>query len=280
VYWDFQKMLQVFQNLLDNALKFTSEGGEIVISAYSKSDFVELRVRDNGIGIPRDQLDRVFERFYQVDSSSTRRFGGSGLGLSIVREIVLAHRGKIFVESEEGKGTSFLMLMPMGEAERSRITEFLEEKTTKEALQEELKGNGEMILVVDDDEAFLKMMKMILPKEGYGVSVTADSTRVVEEARESNAQLIMLDLMMPEVDGFEVCRFLRRDPDLGDVPILVVSAAGSEEVGRKVFEAGADEHITKPFDQRDLLHHINRLLKGRMKRGQEDVPGGEGKTES
>lgn len=279
VYWDFQKILQVFQNLLDNALKFTPEGGKIVISAHSKSDFVEVNIKDNGIGIPKGELDRIFERFYQVDSSSTRRFGGSGLGLSIVREIILAHRGKIFVESEEGEGTSFLILMPIGEPDRSKITEQDVEGAEKGLPREGPLGNGEVILVVDDDEAFLKMMKMILPKEGYQVHSTADSTRVIEYAKKHGADLIMLDLMMPEIDGFEVCRHIRKDAGLSDIPVLVVSAAGSHGVGRKVFEAGADKHITKPFDQRDLFYQIDKLLKGSAKRKKEGSSGGEKKTE-
>jgi signal transduction histidine kinase/ActR/RegA family two-component response regulator len=280
VYWDFQKMLQVFQNLLDNALKFTSEGGKIDISAHYKSDFVEVKVRDNGIGIPRDQIDRVFERFFQVDSSSTRQFNGSGLGLSIVREIILAHQGKIFVESEEGKGTSFLILLPIGEPDRSRVVSKIAKKDLGERPHEGPKGNGELILVVDDDEAFLKMMNMILPREGYKVSSTADPTRVVEQVRDLNADLVMLDIMMPEVDGFEVSRRLRADDKVGDIPILVVSATGSDDAGRRIFEAGADGHVTKPFDQRDLLYHINTLLKGKVKRGREDNEGSDEGTKS
>jgi CheY-like chemotaxis protein len=280
VHWDFQKMLQVFQNLLDNALKFTSEGGKIVISAHSKSDFVELNIEDNGIGIPQSELDRIFERFYQVDSSSTRRFGGSGLGLSIVREIILAHRGKIFVESEEGKGTSFQILVPIGEPDRSEKDEQDAQVPQTDLPREGPLGNGEMILVVDDDMAFLQMMDMILPKEGYQVHSTTDSTRVIELARTHDADLIILDLMMPEIDGFQVCRHIRKDADLSDIPILVVSAAGSHEVGRKVFEVGADKHITKPFDQQDLFFQLDKLLKESTKRTKEGSLGSEKKKGS
>ncbi|MDT8395532.1 MAG: ATP-binding protein [bacterium] len=263
VYWDFQKMLQVFQNLLDNALKFTPSGGRIEIHASSKSDFIELRVADNGIGIPKDRLDQVFERFYQVDSSSTRRYGGSGLGLSIVREIVMAHNGKVFVESEEGRGTAFLILMPTGESEKIKEPES-SRGAGGEAVRTTPRGGGEKILVVDDDEAFLKMMKMILPREGYRVHYTSDSTKVIQYARKHNVDLIMLDLMMPEMDGYEVCRRVRKDADVRHIPILVVSAAGGKEVAKRVFEVGADEHITKPFDQQDILYRINYLL-GRSK---------------
>jgi signal transduction histidine kinase/ActR/RegA family two-component response regulator len=259
VFWDFQKMLQVFQNLLDNALKFTPSGGRIEISASYKSDFIEIRIVDNGIGIPKDRLNRVFERFFQIDSSSTRRFGGSGLGLSIVREIVMAHNGKIFVESEEGHGTTFLLLMPIGEPEKIKGPESLNGEGS-ETLRTAPRGNGETIMVVDDDDAFLKMMKTILPREGYRVHYTSDSTKVVQYVKKHKADLIMLDLMMPEMDGYEVCRKVRKDEEVRQIPILVVSAAGGKEVARRVFEAGADEHITKPFDQQDILYRINYLL--------------------
>jgi CheY-like chemotaxis protein/anti-sigma regulatory factor (Ser/Thr protein kinase) len=270
VYWDFHKMLQVFQNLLGNALKFTPAGGEISLAARSKSDFIEFRIVDNGIGIPKDRLDQIFERFYQVDSSSTRRFGGSGLGLSIVREIIVAHNGKVFVESDEGKGTCFLILMPVGEPDKPKYQDALGADSEFKGVQLSPKGQGETVLVVDDDEAFLKMMKMILPKEGYSVRYTTDSTKAIHYSKKHHVDLLMLDLMMPEVDGYEICRMVRKDDELKELPIMVVSAAGGKEVARRVFEAGADEHIVKPFDQQDLLHRINYLLEkgGRRKKAE------------
>jgi signal transduction histidine kinase/ActR/RegA family two-component response regulator len=260
VHWDFHKMLQVFQNLLDNALKFTPAGGQINLTVTSKSDFIELRVVDNGIGIPKERLDQIFERFYQVDSSSTRRYGGSGLGLSIVREIVVAHHGKVFVESDEEKGTSFLILMPVGEPDKPKYPDTLGAEPETKGVRLTPKGQGETILVVDDDDAFLRMMKMILPKEGYNVRYTSDSTKAIHYAKKYRVDLLMLDIMMPEIDGYEVCRRVRKDNEINQLPVIVVSAAGGKEVARRVYEAGANDHIIKPFDQRDLLYRINNLL--------------------
>ncbi len=260
VHWDFHKMLQVFQNLLDNALKFTPSGGNISLSAKNKSDFIELRIQDDGIGIPKDRLNQIFDRFYQVDSSPTRPYGGSGLGLSIVREIVLAHNGKIFVESDEGKGTCFLILMPLGEPDKAKYPDVSSTEQEVQGVRLAPKGHGETILVVDDDEAFLKMMQLILPKEGYDVRYTSDSTKAIYYAKKHHVNLIMLDLMMPNIDGYEICRMVREDNEIGTIPIMVVSAAGGKEVVRKVFEVGADEHIIKPFDQKDLLYRLNNLL--------------------
>jgi signal transduction histidine kinase/CheY-like chemotaxis protein len=277
VHWDFHKMLQVFQNLLDNALKFTPAGGRISLSARSKSDFVEIQVVDNGIGIPKDRQNQIFERFYQVDSSSTRRYGGSGLGLSIVREIVVAHNGKVFVESGEEKGTSFLILMPPGEPDKPKYPDPLGAEPETKGVELAPKGKGETILVVDNDEAFLKMMKMILPREGYNVRYTSDSTKAVHYAKKHLVDLLMLDLMMPEIDGYEVCRRVRRDDEIGDLPIMVVSAAGGNEVARRVFEAGADDHLIKPFDQQDLLSRMNDLLvKSVQRKGTGVTKGDEG----
>ncbi len=277
VHWDFHKMLQVLQNLLDNALKFTPAGGRISLSVRSKSDFIELKVVDNGIGIPKDRQNQIFERFYQVDSSSTRRYGGSGLGLSIVREIVVAHNGKVFVESGEEKGTSFLILMPPGEPDKPKYPDPLGAEPETKGVELAPKGKGETILVVDNDEAFLKMMKMILPREGYNVRYTSDSTKAVHYAKKHLVDLLMLDLMMPEIDGYEVCRRVRRDDEIGDLPIMVVSAAGGNEVARRVFEAGADDHLIKPFDQQDLLSRMNDLLvKSVQRKGTGVTKGDEG----
>ena len=119
VYWDQQKMIQVFQNLVGNALKFTPSGGRVTVSVFSKGDFIEFRVSDNGIGIPRESVQQIFDQFFQVDSSPTRTYGGSGLGLSFVREIVLAHDGKVLVKSEEGVGSTFFVLMPPGKMDQT-----------------------------------------------------------------------------------------------------------------------------------------------------------------
>ena len=261
VHWDQQKIVQVFQNLIDNAIKFTPAGGHISISARSKSDFIELRVSDNGVGIPEDRIDRIFDRFFQVDSTSTRQYGGSGLGLSIVREIVQAHRGRIFVESEVGEGTTFMLLMPTGEPERYRVEDGERDASlSRDSLGEWPRGNGETILVVDDDPAFLRMMETILPREGYRVKVCETATEVPDRVKQYGAHIVLLDLMMPEIDGFEVCRRLKEDPETRSLPILVVSASGGKEVSRRVHEAGADDHLTKPFDQFDILFRIHSLL--------------------
>lgn len=282
-YWDNQKMLQVFLNLVDNALKFTPSGGWITLGAKAKSEFIEIKVSDNGIGIPKEWSEQVFERFYQVDSSSTRKFGGSGLGLSIVREIIVSHKGKIFVESEEGKGTTFLVLMPVGEPDRpSRAgTESDEGSDQIDLIDPAPKGNGETVLIVDDDPAFLRMMETVLPREGYRVHVTEKSTGVVQYAKKLKVDLIMLDLMMPEVDGYEACRRFKRDSETRHIPVLIVSATGGREVSRKVYKVGADDHLTKPFDQQDLLYRLNHLLENRQVKDDEGpISHEEGEPES
>ena len=266
VHWDYQKILQVFQNLVDNSLKFTPAGGWVAISAVPKSDFIEIRVSDNGIGIPGENIERVFERFFQVDSSSTRRFGGSGLGLSIVREIVLAHKGKIFVESREGEGTTFLVLLPVGLPERIQrniLDAGQEDKGVKETTSAP-GGNGEMVLVVDDDPAFLRMMETILPREGYRVKVSEQPGNTMDQVKKSKADIVLLDLMMPGMDGYDVCRKLKQDSATSHVPVLIVSASGGNEVSRMIKDVGADDHLTKPFDQFDILNRINKLLSNRQ----------------
>ncbi|UCF30050.1 MAG: response regulator [bacterium] len=261
VFWDPQKVVQVLQNLIDNAIKFTPIGGRIVLSAKSKSDFIELKVVDNGIGIPQQGIDRIFDRFYQIDSSSTRQYGGSGLGLSIVKEIVQAHRGRIFVESREGEGTTFFILIPVGEPERVRLTLEDDAGAATDTLPAEYpQGNGEVVLVVDDDPAFLRMMDTILPREGYTVKNCEKARDAIEWVKQHGADIILLDLMMPEMDGFEACRRLKEDPETRSIPVLVVSASGGKEVTNRVRDVGADDHLTKPFDQFDILYRIHTIL--------------------
>ena len=123
----------------------------------------------------------------------------------------------------------------------------------------------------------LKMMKMILPREGYNVRYTSDSTKAIHYAKKHSVDLLILDLMMPEIDGYEVCRRARKDNEIGEIPIMVVSAAGGKEVARRVFEVGANEHIIKPFDQQDLLYRINYLLdKGGRRKGSEETVSDQG----
>jgi signal transduction histidine kinase/ActR/RegA family two-component response regulator/HAMP domain-containing protein len=268
-HWDYQKMLQVFQNLLDNALKFTPAGGWIALGARARGDFIECRVSDNGIGIPRDKINQVFDRFYQVDSSATRRYGGVGLGLSIVREIILAHNGKIFVESEEGKGTTFLILAPYGVPPRAAEPPVGEEMApAPERMAPQ--GRGETVLVADDDPGFLEMMTTVLPAEGYRVVGTAESRRVVALAKERGAQAILLDLMMPDMDGYQVCRDLRADPATADLPIIILSASGGEEVVKRVLAAGADDYLLKPLSNQDVLARLAEFLSARRRRAQEE----------
>ncbi len=271
VYWDYQKILQIFQNLLDNAQKFTPAGGWVAFSIKSKTDFVEFRVSDNGIGIPIEQQNYIFDRFYQVDSSSTRQFGGSGLGLSIVREIVIAHNGKIFVDSEEERGTTFMILLPPGDPDsvsESYAEEGLEKVSRAVTHERAAEGRGEKILVVDDDDAFLSMMSMILPRYGYDAYTTSDADETLDLIKKNGIELVLLDLMMPDVDGYEVCRRIKKDKATKDIPVVVVSASGGKEITRKIKKAGADDHLVKPFDHDEILNVISDYLKAGKKGSQ------------
>jgi len=274
VYWDYQKILQIFQNLLDNAQKFTPAGGWVAFSIKSKTDFVEFRVSDNGIGIPIEQQNYIFDRFYQVDSSSTRQFGGSGLGLSIVREIVIAHNGKIFVDSEEERGTTFMILLPPGDPDsvsESYVEEGLEKASRAVTHERAAEGRGEKILVVDDDDAFLSMMSMILPRYGYDAYTTSDADETLDLIKKNGIELVLLDLMMPDVDGYEVCRRIKKGKATKDIPVVVVSASGGKEITRKIKKAGADDHLVKPFNHDEILNVISDYLKAGKKGSQEPV---------
>jgi signal transduction histidine kinase/DNA-binding response OmpR family regulator len=247
---DREKVSQVLENLVINALKFTQEGGRITLRAVRVQaggrPAVEISVSDTGIGIPQEQLAKIFNRFHQVDGSTTRRFGGVGLGLAIVKSILDAHGASIAVESEERTGTTFRFLLPVLEKAEGR-----EERAHP--------ASAGTVLVVDDEPEFVRVAQGYLEEEGFTVLSAATAAEGAELAARHRPDVILLDLLLPERSGLDLLRALKQGPETRSIPVLVVSVARH---GPKALSLGAAECLLKPVDRSSLIARARRLLAG------------------
>jgi signal transduction histidine kinase/CheY-like chemotaxis protein len=229
---DREKLSAVIENLVINAIKFTPEGGSITVSAGrvpgAERPTAEIRVSDSGIGIPKDQIGKIFNRFHQVDGTTTRRFGGVGLGLAIVKSILDAHGAAIHVESEEGRGTVFNFRLPLLE----RPEGVSEPPPPRERSDEGL------VLVVDDDDELARRVSADLTQDGLSVIATASASEGAALAAARRPDVIVLDLLLPDRSGVDLLATLKRDPATRHIPVLTLSdgAEGAAEVGDLVAE--------------------------------------------
>ena len=247
---DRNKIKQVLLNLLSNAVKFTPKGGSITISATDRDGRVELSVTDTGIGIAKENLDKIFDEFRQVDGSSTREYGGTGLGLAITRRLVKLLGGEIRVESEIGKGSTFIINIPVTldgvEALTEAFTQIDPDKKT--------------ILAVDDDPSVIYVLKKYLEGEGYQVVPAHNGAEAIRLAREVKPFAITLDIMIPGRDGWEVINELKGDPATEHIPIVVISILDNKSLG---FSLGVTEYLTKPVERNTVLNALGRLMSPR-----------------
>jgi signal transduction histidine kinase/DNA-binding response OmpR family regulator len=248
---DREKLSAVIENLVINAIKFTPDGGRITVGGSrtpgSTRSSAEIRVADTGIGIPEDQVGRIFNRFHQVDGSSTRRFGGVGLGLAIVKSILEAHGSTIIVESKPGKGSVFRFTLPLVEKSEPRTPE------------DKARDRGEiaLVLVVDDEPEVVRTVRGYLESDGLTVIAAGTASSGAALAAERRPDLILLDLMLPDRGGLE--RALAGDPATSRIPVLVLSTRSETVEG---LTTGASENLTKPVDGQAVAGAVARLLDG------------------
>jgi signal transduction histidine kinase/DNA-binding response OmpR family regulator len=249
---DREKISQVLENLVINAMKFTPEGGRITVAAARAPNggrsSAEVRVSDTGIGIPRDQIGKIFNRFHQVDGSTTRRFGGVGLGLAIVKSILDAHGTQIVVESEEGRGTLFRFTLPI-----------LDKPEIHVPAERPHRLEHSPILVVDDEPEVLRVLRGYLQEEGFEVITAATAAEGAREAVARHPSVILLDLLLPDRSGLDLLQSLKADPATLDIPVLIVSVANDS---LKALSLGASECLLKPVDRGRIVGTVRRLLAG------------------
>ncbi len=290
VYFDEDKLEKIVTNLIGNALKFTEAGGHVTVAleAPAAEDesgagaFAVVRVTDTGMGIPASELPKVFERFYQVDTSSTRRFGGMGVGLALVKELVELHGGAIAVESVEGEGATFTVTLPLGRDHLSdeEVVEAPDSEAPTgdgfsdlggdghPAVSAEGEASGEApgvparaptVLVVEDNAELRQYLREHL-RARYHVLEAEDGQDGLAKAQAERPDLVVSDVMMPRMDGFALLRALKRDDDLRTVPVILLTARAGAEDRLKGLEAQADDYLAKPFSMAVLEARIHNLI--------------------
>ena len=254
---DLTKLRQSLLNLLSNAAKFTHDG-TITLRAERKTqagvEWLTLSVSDTGIGIPADKIDHVFEEFSQADSSTTRDYGGTGLGLPISRRFCQMLGGDLTVTSTTGEGSTFTIRVPVvlpGSEIKTPVQETVPAKTDAELESMRVSGAGRTVLVIDDEPEAQEIIERFLRKEGFEVATAGSGDEGLRLAHKLKPAAITLDVMMPEMDGWSVLRALKADPGLQDIPVVMLTMLDDKSKG---YSLGATDYLTKPVD-RDMLHN-------------------------
>jgi CheY-like chemotaxis protein len=242
---DRVRLEQVFANLLQNALKYTPQGGSVAVTATASTGVAIVSVKDSGIGLDDKMLCRVFELFTQVDRSLERARGGLGIGLTLVRSLVQLHGGTVQARSAGlGRGSEFLVELPLGDRAPVRVAE-----QERESLETAARAPARVV-VVEDGEDLRGMLKELLEMRGHSVSTAADGAAGIERILAASPDVAFVDIGLPEVDGYEVARQVRA----GGCRALLVALTGygQDDDRRQAAAAGFDRHLTKPVDLNDL----------------------------
>ncbi|MBI4750463.1 MAG: GAF domain-containing protein [Acidobacteria bacterium] len=259
---DVNRLQQVFWNLLTNAIKFTEKSGVVCLTSQETSGGVEVSVTDNGIGIDSEFLPFVFERFRQADGSSTRRFGGLGIGLSLVKSFTEAHGGSVDVTSKgRGQGSTFFVRLPAAEIkELSLEPERRSGSYQISRITGEVKPLMPVILIIDDLEDSLRMLESTLKREGYGIATANTADAGLRMAERTPPDLILVDMEIPGMGGVEVFRRLQANLRLVQIPVVGILGMGMDSQRSQAFELGFRGIVTRPFRRRELLEIIKTIV--------------------
>ena len=250
---DLTKVRQALFNLLSNACKFTERGTvslAVTREAVDGQEWLAFAVHDTGIGMTREQLARLFEAFTQADAATTRRFGGTGLGLALSRRLCRMMGGDVTAESESGRGSTFTIRLP------ARVQDAPEEPVSVPAVPtEHLPATASTVLVIDDEAAVRDLMQRFLAREGFRVVTAAGGEEGLQRARELRPDAITLDVMMPGMDGWAVLSALKADPALADIPVVMLTIVDDRNLG---YALGASDYLTKPIDRERLAAVLDK----------------------
>ena len=275
---DQDKIERICYNLLSNALKYTSEGGEISLMAKEEGGRVMISVADNGCGISSDELPYIFDRFYQAKNAGR----GTGIGLAIVKAFTELHHGEVSATSIEGKGSTFTIHIPVrqkGEVtnQSTEKIEQLVEPSSAEEVPNQARHIDELIqpyqtdkpevLIIDDNIDIRTYLRSVL-SEKYNVSEAADGKVGLELARKIVPDIVLSDIMMPVMDGLAFCQQLKTDKAISHIPVILLTARSLDEQRAEGYEHGADAYLSKPFSLRLLLSRIDNLIESRKKLNQ------------
>ncbi|MBD3183678.1 PAS domain S-box protein [Candidatus Poribacteria bacterium] len=267
---DERRLKQILVNLLSNAVKFTPEGGSVGLEVVgdSEGEKVDFTVWDTGIGIPEDQIPKLFEPFVQLDSKLSRRHRGTGLGLALVKQLVHMHNGSISVESKKAKGSRFSFSLPWRTAIQNIEPDETKSDTSEPAtanLASLMKisnptGKPPAILLVEDNEISIKSISAYLSASDAQIIIATDGKEAIQLVREKKPDLILMDIQMPGMDGLEAIRIIREDPHINDTPIIALTALAMPGDRAKCLEAGANDYISKPVGMKNLVKSIRKQL--------------------
>ncbi|MCB0706796.1 MAG: response regulator [Saprospiraceae bacterium] len=289
--FDSEKLQQIVLNLISNAVKFTPAGGDVYFSLSQQAALspspqnvgastLLIKVKDNGKGIPEEDILHIFDRFYQVDVTNTRESGGSGIGLSLTKELVKLMDGEIHVKSREGHGAEFSVIIPVLQAVETRKLKTVEDVLHLQAppsraipapvaLESREDTNTEQIsaatiLIMEDNPDVVQYLSSCLAGD-YRLNIATDGQEGIDIALETIPDLIISDIMMPQKDGFEVCEILKNEERTSHIPIIMLTAKADIESKLEGLERGADAYLEKPFHKEELLVRIKKLLELRQK---------------
>ncbi len=256
---DQARLKQAVYNLLSNAVKFTEEGGRVTLGAEATDEELLIRVRDTGIGVPPEDLDRIFGEFEQVESSYARSQQGTGLGLPLTRKLVELHGGRAEVESVPGEGSTFTLRLPLDGPPEAGAGPAETQEPAADPSGERPSGTpgSPTVLVVEDDPSLRRLLRAYLVEEDYTVLEASDGEEALEVARREKPDAITLDIVLPRKDGWQVLRELKEDPETRNIPVLTVTVSEDRELGLTLGNAG---FFTKPVDRQALVDAISALV--------------------
>ncbi|MEH0158378.1 ATP-binding protein [Limibacter armeniacum] len=259
IYSDRTKLNQILMNLVSNAIKFTSSGKKILMNAQYEEGHILFEVSDEGIGVPENRLKKVFEPFEQADNSIMRKFGGTGLGLTITKKLVELMKGDVWLESVEGVGSKFFIRIPVVEAEVPKI----KAKDLIEKAKETFEDDN-VILVVDDNKLNLQILRALFKRFNIEIKTAENGRECLDSLREIKPDLILMDMHMPEMDGIQATKEIRKMENLHEVPIVAVSADAFTEQQRIALSKGVNDYIVKPIDFDKLLPIVDKYLRKKI----------------
>lgn len=282
--FDSKIIEDILSNLLSNAIKFTPEGGDVYVQlsrsgaiTADKSELLTIRVRDTGKGIAENKLPHIFNRFYQADDESTRKAEGTGIGLALVKEYIQILKGSVDVKSEPARGTEFIIQLPVSN-EAPKQTPDYQDTVKKEYYKPEkeipevqsptehsghISDDMPLILLVEDNPDVVEYLRSVLDNH-YQIDIASDGIIGIEKAMQAIPDLIVCDIMMPEKNGYEVCKTLKTDFRTNHIPIIMLTAKADIDSKINGFEYGADAYMIKPFNKKELLVRINNLIDNRQ----------------
>lgn len=257
LYADPHRLAQVLSNLLNNAAKYTPDSGVILLTAKVEGENCCVSVRDNGIGIPADKLETIFDMFTQLEQPMDKIYTGLGIGLTLVRSLVQMHGGWVEVSSEGlTKGSEFRVYLPLNPAEATALLPSVSSTPAETTNSERC---GKHILVVDDNLDASKMLSRVVQAMGFEVATSGDGKEAIEMAEDFQPELILMDLGMPRMNGYEAARFIRQQPWGKQIILVALTGWGQDVDRRKSKEAGFDHHLVKPADPEELRQLLASL---------------------